>query len=142
MTDYTLAMNIDEEGILLIRMTGVFDFDAWKQKRQVTLDTDLAGVALLGRPSILDVSQCDPPISGWGTVFPNIQDELVKVGEGTGPMAFVTGTSPARMATVRFFCEVVDIMGGTKVDIEMFNTLADAYQWLIENDHWRNNMTE
>lgn len=148
MTDFTYSMEIDMNGIVVVRIQGAFDYDTWLAKRRSILSSDLAGATLRARPGIIDISQADPPLAGWGTVFPNIAQELAKTGEGLAPTVFVIGISPARSTIVQFYREVVGLMDSNKIieptgnNYPTFETFDEAYSWLIENDSWRDQLPD
>lgn len=140
MSDFTFEMDIHVEGIILEKMTGVFDFDVWRAERQKVLDTRLCGVNLIGRPSIVDVTVSDPPPEAWKTTFLSIHNELTQVDEGTGPIALVIGDNPMKYMTARLFSEIIDVYRGSALEITPYRTFDDAFHWMMENDSWRDEL--
>ena len=140
MSDFTFEMDIHEEGIILVKMKGVFDFDVWCAERQKVLDTRLSGINLAGRPSIIDVTESDPPPGAWKKTFLGIHQELVRVGEGTGPIAIVLGNNHMKYITARLYSEIISVYQGEAPKIIPCTTFDDAFRWLMENDGWRNDL--
>lgn len=142
MSDFTFEMSIHEEGIIMVRMVGVFDFDIWHAKRQMILDTGLSGVNLHGRPSVVDLSMSDPPPGEWKTTFLRIHQELTRVGEGTGPIAVVLGNKSMKYVTARLFTEIIAVYQGPAPHIIPFSTFDEALNWVMKNDSWRNDLVD
>lgn len=137
MSDLTFEMDIHEEGIILVKLTGVFDFDVWRAKRQQILDTKLSGANLFGRPSVVDVTVSDPPPGDWKKTFLRIHQELISVGEGTGPIAIVLGNSLMKALTARLYSEIIALYRGASRNIIICSTYDEAFDWMMKNDSWR-----
>ena len=137
MSGFSFDMQIDDEGIILVTMTGIFDFDAWAAERRKILKTRLAGVKLVGRPTLVDVTASHPPPHGWEKTFAKVQMELAKVGEGTGPTAFVLQGDPGKEGSVRFFQTIGELERGFAPAMKICRSTEEARRWLLENDSWR-----
>ena len=137
MSDLMFEMDIHDEGIILVKMIGTFDFDVWLAKRKHILETRLSGINLYGRPSIVDLRMSDPPPGNWTETFLSLYHELTRVGEGTGPIAVVLGRNPAKFIVARLYIEIVRLNVGAAPPVISFATYNEAYQWVMKNDKWR-----
>lgn len=142
MSDFTFEMDIHEEGVILVNMTGIFDFDIWRAKRQQILDTRLSGINLHGRASVVDLSKSDPPPGEWKATFLRIYQELNRVSEGTGPIAVVLGNKPMKYVTAHLFTEIITLYHGPALNIIPCSTFDEAFNLVMENDSWRNDLVD
>ena len=101
--DCVLEMEVDPQGILIVRISGEFNFDAWLAQRRQLFRGDLAELDLDGRANLVDLSSLVPPQEDWFATVNRVVQELRTMGQPTGPVAYVVGAAEANTLTVKFF---------------------------------------
>lgn len=130
--DFSLTMELDRNGILVVRMSGEFDFLYWRDKRRDFLQGALAGVELEGRGNIVDLSDFIPPPEKWISVISRILEELRQEGQPTGPVAYVIGRSISNELTIEFFECLNELGSPDRGTYRTFTDYQHAYDWLLE----------
>lgn len=128
--DYKIIM--DEQGVLLSTLSGTFDVEIWKVKREEAIARDLAGVDLNGRPIIVDIRAVVPSASAWIQQADEVKRHMTEREVVFSRNAIVTGGVPDAEIMARFFIEYM--LGRYKVTTEMkaFARFDDAYAWVTE----------
>lgn len=127
---FAIEMDIDDDGFIAIRMRGQFELNAWKTQRRALLDTKLRGIDLTGRPSIVDLTDSEPPESDWASQFQMISQEIAKDNEGSGPRAIVTGGKDSHFYALQLFEAIEKAGAKDRVLIKIFKSLDEARVWL------------
>jgi len=128
--DCVLEMEVDPQGILVVRISGEFNFDAWLAQRRQLFRGDLAELDLDGRANLVDLSSLVPPQEDWFATVNRVVQELRTMGQPTGPVAYVVGAAEANTLTVKFFESVSELGGFKPGNFRTFTGYREAYDWL------------
>lgn len=130
-TDFKIEMDIDDNGILIVRISGKFDFNAWVAQRTALIETKFVGIDLSGRPSIADITECEPPDSDWAEIFTKIAQARRPEQDARSPRALVTGGKMAHTLSLPLYGAIEKARTGIQRDLNIFENFDDAYAWVL-----------
>lgn len=131
--DYTMAL--DADGVLMVRMTGAFDVDAFIQKREAVVARDFAGVNISSNPVVVDLSAVQPSPSDWVAHAKALWAYKEARPERPYRRAVVFSNNPGLDMALNFAIETEHNHRAQPTDIRSFAVIADARAWVL--DGWQ-----
>lgn len=128
-----VEMWIDENGVLMTRLTGVFDADEWMHQRDTIFAGPLAGVDMMARPMVTDATECFRPDFDWTTHVAKVSLYLNQKSDYTGRRAYIVGGNANARDALAYFAELEEKLRDAPNAIRAFRTLNEGYAWATEN---------
>lgn len=130
---FELEMDVDEHGVLIARLIGVFDFHEWQAQREDILSTALAHTDLTDCPLVADFRKCEPPVKDWLTQNKNIICYKTRKEERHCRRALVVKPNAGIGMSLELFTELEYSIKDVPPETRTFEHFTDAYAWATEN---------
>lgn len=106
MTAFHLKLHVDAHGVLMSRVSGTFDFDAWQDQLRILCAGPLAGVTLSDRPAVTDVCDCLAPSGDWYAQYAKVIHANKQSGIGQYRRALFAKASLEQNTVLNFFLKM------------------------------------
>lgn len=123
---------LDERGILITRLSGAFDVDAWARRREEFVSRDHPDLDMNRRPVVSDIRDLIGPPADWTDHAEGIRRYERERGFQFGRNAFVTGGKPEAETIAHFFIEYTKAKYDGAYEVKAFVDFDEAYAWASE----------
>jgi len=128
-----VEIELDENGVVLTRLTGEFDADEWIRQRDEAISRLPQGFSLDGRPMVTDAVDCYRPAVEWTTHVAKVCLYLETQSGYTGRRAYVVGSNENADDALSFFVDLEQDLRNAPGELKSFPDFDSAYAWATEN---------
>lgn len=136
-SDFDYTMDLDADGVLMVRMTGTFDVNAFIQKREAVVARDFAGTDISTNPIVVDLSGLRPSPSDWLAQAKALWAYKDARPERPYRRAVVFSNNPGLEMALNFAIESKQHFRSSPTELRSFTTIAEARAWVL--DGWQGN---
>ena len=126
-------IQLDDNGVLLTRLTGEFDADEWIRQREEAMAKLPAGLDMNGRPMVTDAVDCYRPDAEWTTHVAKVCLYLETKPGYTGRRAYVTGSNENANSALSLFTDLEQHFRAHPNELKCFPDFETAYAWATDN---------
>jgi len=130
--EFNLSLAIDEAGVVLYVVTGMFVLSQWMQQHTAAVQKHFGGRWDETRPVMVDIRKLQPPKSEWIPMVKEVFGQLDILGETKSRSAFIYGDSPGRKFMCEFYIKCRRAMRDDGREQRAFQRWEDGYAWATE----------
>lgn len=131
-SDFNLEMQLDGAGVILYRLSGVFDVERWAEQH-IDANTRVFGARFdLSRPVVTDVRQMAAPPADWLDRVHDVFGYMDVLGERQGRSALITGGNTDIEIACQFFIKLKDTARDSAREMRLFENYDEGYAWATE----------
>lgn len=136
-SDFEFDMTLDDNGVLIFRLSGVFDVDKWADQHRAAVARLFPDGFDPTRPAVTDLRRFRPPQSDWNQITKRVFSRMDELGASRRRSALITGGNPGVEISCRFFIVMRNSLFRRDGDIRVFRHFDDGYAWAAEalDDH-------
>ncbi len=132
MPDFSMTMEIDDRGVILVVFEGVFVASEFRRQRALLFESRYAPADYDGRPVVSDIRRCALPRRHWADEFREVAELLRRRRPAPYRHAIVVGDELGSETAVALFGEYQRIFHHPDVEVRSFRSFSEAYAWALE----------